>query len=115
MTIRSGALRHRVTIQSRATTQTASGQPTWNWTTFATVWSSVEPLLGGGEVLAAAQRQARVPTRFRIRYLTGVLPSMRILWDGRLFDIKEVQQPRGIEYEMILITEELVGVQASWG
>lgn len=112
---RAGAMRHRIAIQVRSTTQTPSGQPAFVWTNLAEVAAAVEPLMGGREILASSERQARIPTRFRIRYLAGVLPKMRIVWDSRWFDISEVQQPRGIKHELVIWTEELVDVPTAGG
>lgn len=103
-----GKMRHRIEIQVRDVEPTETGEPGYSWSEFATIWSSVEPLLGGYEAVASRQRQARVPTRFRIRYLGGIRAEMRVVWDERWFNITEVQQIDGKRHEMILLTEELV-------
>jgi len=105
---RSGKARHRIAIQMRDSTPTATGEPGSAWNTFATVWSTVEPMLGGAEKVMSMQRQARIPTQFRIRYLAGLRVEMRIVWDGRWYNIVEAQQIDGKRHEMLLVTEELV-------
>jgi SPP1 family predicted phage head-tail adaptor len=106
--IRAGDLRHRISIEKRSSAQDASGGQLLAWASFASVRASVEPLVGR-EWESAQQRTARVTTRFRVRYLAGVLPSMRIVWDGRFFDVKDVLQVRGIHHELVIMAEEVVG------
>lgn len=87
--MRAGRLRHRVTIQSVTTNTDSYGQPIESWSTFAEVWAAVEPLTGR-EYFQAQQLQAEVTYRVRIRYLTGVLPTMRVLHDSRTFEVQAV-------------------------
>ncbi len=107
MTIRSGQLRQRIQIQSRSDVPSASGEPAAVWSLVAEVWASVEPLLGR-EFFAAQERSSTVPTKFRIRYLAGLVPRMRIIWAGRWFDIRAVQQVGGLKVEMLVMADELV-------
>ena len=107
MSIRAGELDTRITIEQRSTTQDAAGEPAVEWDEFAERWASIERT-PGSEVWASAQRGGRVPTVFRLRYLAGVLPEMRVVAQGRVFDIKSVVRPRGRASEMLLVTEELV-------
>ncbi len=107
MAVRAGAMRHRIKIQVRTTVQDETGDPLNNWSDVAERWASVEPLVGR-EFFASQQRNGRVQTRFRLRYVAGIAPRMRIEFDGRVFDITEVQAPRSIKNEMILMADELV-------
>lgn len=107
--IRAGEMRHRLSIQEQTFVPDAAGQPEEAWALHAEVWGAVEPLLGN-EFVASLQRQDRLPTRFRMRFLEGVVPRMRIVFDGRLFDILTVQVPAGIKHEMIVLAEEQVEV-----
>ena len=50
------------------------------------VWAAIEPLRGR-EWLETRMVQADVDTRIRIRYLSTVTPSMRVLWGTRVFEI----------------------------
>jgi SPP1 family predicted phage head-tail adaptor len=109
MTLRPGEMRHRVTVYQRSTTQSASGAQSTSWTPFATSrFAAVRPLTGS-EFFSAHQMGAVVPTEFRVRYLSGMLPQMRIAWDGRLFDVVSVAMPNGIREEMVVLANELVG------
>jgi len=76
--MQAGKLRHRVTLQRRVESQDATGAVVWTWTSFATVWASIEPLTGR-EYFAAAQVQSAIDARIRIRYLANVTAKMRVL------------------------------------
>lgn len=86
MAIRAGKLRHLITIQQPGTGRDACGGVLSNsWVDFATdVRASVEPLQGR-EFFATVQQGAELTTRFRLRYLPGVRPDMRIIHQGRVF------------------------------
>lgn len=107
MTIRAGKMRQRIRIEVRSDIQSASGEPAYTWTLFRETWAAVEPLLGR-ELFAAQERQAKVSTRFRMRYVAGVKPRMRIVWDSRWFDIESIQQVNGLKYEMVVMANEQV-------
>lgn len=99
--------RHRVTIQELVTGQDEAGQPVDTWNDVATVWAAVEPLRGR-EYFAAAQVQAEVTTSIRIRYRKGIRPDMRVLYDGRLYNINAVIDPQERHRELQLMCKELV-------
>jgi len=91
--IRAGELRNLVTIQTPTVTVT-NGDPATTWATFSQVWAKVEPL-STGEQQRAAMVEAQLSHRITIRYLSGVLPTMRILWGTRIFYL--VGPPRNVE------------------
>lgn len=92
--MRAGKLNKRVTIQTPATGQDETGEPLTGWTNFVTegdgkVWASITDVTGR-EFLAASADQSEVQTKIGIRYLAGVLPSMRVLHGPVAYDIKSV-------------------------
>jgi len=88
--IRAGELRHRVTIQQNNNpTRGSSGEEIPNWQDVATVWAAVEPLRGR-EFFESQQVNAEVTTRIRIRYRSGIAPTMRAVYGNRIFDIQAV-------------------------
>lgn len=105
--IESGKLRHRITIQQRSTTQDVYGEPTDTWTTFATVWASVEPIIGR-EFFASEQVQAEVTTKIRIRNLDGILPKMRVSFGSKIYDIKAIMNIEERNREILLMCEEVI-------
>jgi SPP1 family predicted phage head-tail adaptor len=88
--MRAGTLRHRITIQSRGETRDADGGSAAAWTNFATsVPAEVLPLTGR-EFLAAGVMQDEVTDTITIRYMTGMLSSMRIVFDGWNYNITAI-------------------------
>lgn len=91
MNIPAGNLRHRVSIQQKQISQNpVSGELTETW---ADVWTNVpaavEPL-SAREFIAAQSFQSEVSTRITIRYRAGITAAMRILHNGRIFNIQGV-------------------------
>ena len=84
-----GDLTHRVTIQQLGTAQDTAGQQVQTWTAVATVWADVR-FLNGLESIKADAPVGVVAASIRIRYRAGVLPAMRVLYDGAFYDIKAV-------------------------
>lgn len=106
--IRPGPMRHRVVIQRRATGTDAAGGVRDAWEEFASRRASVDRA-AGSEVWASAQRSGRVPTVFRLRYLDGVTPAMRLLVGGRAYNILSAVDQEGRRAELVITAEELVG------
>ena len=90
--IRAGYLRHRLTLQDKVVVQNDYGEETITWSTTATVWGTIEPLRGR-EYMEARQEQANISHRVRMRHGPTVKPTMRILNDGRVFEIESVINP----------------------
>lgn len=91
--MRSGTLRHRITLQSPAGSRDAVGERTTTWTDVATVFASVNPL-SVRELLAAGQTQSEVSHRVRLRYsaaLSALDASWRILFGSRVLVIHGVR------------------------
>lgn len=106
--INAGALRHRVTIQKATESINEKGETVPTWETFATVWAAVEPLRGR-EYFQSNAIQSELTTRIRIRYLAGVNPHMRVLYNGRTFHIQAVidVDERHREMQLMCIEDEV--------
>lgn len=105
--MRPGPMRHRVTLQQRATGTDAAGGVLNTWADFATRWASMDRA-AGREVWDSAQRSGRVPAVFRMRYLAGVVPAMRLLFDGHVYNILSAVDQEGRRAELVITAEELV-------
>ncbi len=106
-----GKLRHRVTLQSLVPTQDpVTGIVANSWSEFASVWASVEPL-SAREFLQASALSSQVVARIRMRYLAGVMPSMRILHGARTYNIEGVlpDAASGTEYLTLPVSEVVHG------
>jgi SPP1 family predicted phage head-tail adaptor len=104
--IYAGKLRFTLTIEEPSTQRDDAGQPLDEWTTFATRRGAIDRK-PGAELVAAAARIAKVPTFFRLRYLGGVVPGMRLREGARTYDVKSAVDPDGLKRELVIIADEL--------
>lgn len=81
--------RHLVTIQEYTTTYNDYNEPVPDWVDWMQVWASIEPI-GGREYWAKHQTQSVVTHRLRMHYIPGVVPTMRIVYGDRIFEIESV-------------------------
>lgn len=87
-----GRMDRRITIQAPTQAQGGTyGEPTQSWAEWAVVWAKVTST-GGREFHDAAQLSAEITTRFQIRYKAGLVPTMRILFEGRIYHIHHVNE-----------------------
>lgn len=84
--MRAGALDSFVTVQTKTNTRDAMGGAIAAWTTFAEVWAEIRPA-SGRERFINAQLLPEATYKCRMRYLEGVRPSMRIWFDGEVYEI----------------------------
>ena len=109
--MRAGALRHRITFQAPGLTQdpeTGEMLPGWEHV-WEKVPASVEPL-SARDLIAAQAGQSEASGRMVIRYRAGVLPTMRILHRGDIYNIQGPPMPdpvSGLEYLTILVAKGL--------
>jgi head-tail adaptor len=96
--------RHVITLQS-LTKPDPFGPPVW--TDFATRFASIDRT-PGSEAREAARTSARVPVTFRIRYLSGVVPSMRLLCGGKVHEVASAIDPDNRKADLVITAVELV-------
>lgn len=105
--MRSGKLRHRVTIQKIEMTQDATtGESVKTWSDLGCVWASVEPL-SVREFLAADSNKNEVSARITIRYRADIDGSMRIVYRSKIYNIEGIlsDAKSGLEYLTIPVSE----------
>ncbi len=100
-------MRHKITIQQFTSTQDSAGQPVEAWTTFATTWASIEPLIGK-EYFASQQEQAETNIKIRFYHIPNVDPVMRVVYGTRTFEIKSVINYKEQNRETLLMCYEKV-------
>ena len=105
--MRAGLLRHKVIIQQATETQASDGSVSQSWGTFATIWAQLRPERAD-EQFEGERFQARVYHRIFIRYLSGVIPKMRILYGSRVFEIQGIMNYQERNAMMELLAYELV-------
>lgn len=107
--MQAGRLRQRITFQALGLTQDpGTGEEIDGW---ETVWdkvpASVEPL-SARDLIAAQAGQSEASGRMVIRYRPGVLPTMRIVHRGDVYNIQGQPMPdpvSGLEYLTILVAK----------
>lgn len=91
-------MRHKLEIERRVSTKDAAGQPLGEWQLLHRCRAALKRT-AGAEVVAADQRNARVPTVFRIRFAPLVLAKMRLRLVSAnpvgIFDIVSAIDPEG--------------------
>jgi len=105
--MKAGKLRHRITIQKATEAPNEYGEMVQTWGTFATVSAAYYPLKGM-ELVAAQTINPRVSGDWVIRYLKGITPKMRILFESRIFLIDGITDTEERHIEMRIRTEEWV-------
>ncbi len=105
-------MREVVRIDRRSTTQDAAGEPLLSWTPFTPPLRAAIERTPGREVWSSSERQGRIPTVFKLRYLDGVLPEMRLVLRAvageKVFNILSAIDPDGMRAELVIAAEELV-------
>ena len=101
-----GRLRERVTIQQATETRNALGETVQSWSTFADRWASVDGL-SSREVLLQGQQRTEISHRVRMRYVTGLTQTMRLLWRGRVLEISSLLEHANRSEHELLCTERV--------
>lgn len=90
--IPAGRMRHRVAVQSPATTVDSYGQPTLTWSTVSTVWAELVGR-GGGTQAIVNKGQVTLGHTVRIRYCAAFSTmdeTWRLLLGSRVLEISSV-------------------------
>lgn len=87
--LKAGRLRHRVAIQAKVQAQDpVSGETVTTWQTvpgWESVPCAIEPL-SAREFIAASAIQSQIVARITLRYREGLLPTMRIVHKGKIYN-----------------------------
>jgi len=84
--MRAGSLRNKISIQMLTSSRDSFGEEIYAWSDFKVVNALILPI-SGKESFLSNQSFATVSHKIRVRYISGVVPSMRILFDSREFNI----------------------------
>lgn len=88
-TIKAGDLRNRIQIMRPESIVDEYGATTKGYVLFAMVWANVRHL-SGSETIKGDAVAAKVKASIRIRYRSDVTDAMRVVCDGRTYQIKAV-------------------------
>lgn len=104
--MKAGTLRHRVVLQRLTETRGPTGDLVKTWADQPEIWAAVEPL-SGREYWQAQQVAAETTIRVRIRYSSGVVPTMRVKYGTRTFEVLSIIDPEERHVELHLMCREL--------
>lgn len=101
MTLAAGELNRRIEIQERLPDALDElGMPVVGdaaWTLHAFRWANIKGQSGMGVIRDSTEGADTTVNAysFRIRYLRTVTPGMRVLFEGQVYDIKDVRHDLG--------------------
>ena len=104
-----GELNKRITFQRLTTTTNENGFEVEEWEDFKTVWAAVTNL-HGREYFEAAAVQRENTVKFTIRYLKDIDTSMRILFQGKQYNITSIDN---IKYKNVYMEIKALEVDKS--
>ena len=88
--MRAGTLRHRMLLQRPDFEQNSeTGMLTTVWIDVCKLWAEIVPL-SAREFIAAQSMQSDISARIVIRYRADIDATMRLLHDGKIYNIKGV-------------------------
>lgn len=96
-----------MTIQEKSVAQNTTGEEVITWADVATVWAAVEPLRGS-EFAELERAGAQVTTRIVMRYRSGILPEMRVVFGTHVYDVRSVVHVEERGRELQLMCRELL-------
>ena len=85
-----GRMRHLVCLQRPVDTQDEFGKSVTTWEQFAAVHAQVQSS-AGSESVDNGQIAAQLTHIVSIRYLPGLTPHWRVLWNGKNLQIVEIK------------------------
>lgn len=100
--MRAGKLDRRISIQTATDTQDAYGQAVSVWATTYTVWADVWPL-PYTEQVEGDRKTEQTMFKIRIRWQTGVVPTMRVSYGSYYYDIISIEEGNRQEYLDLIV------------
>ena len=101
---RAGTLRHLITVEvltSPAVRNSNTGAIADDWTTFTTLWADIQPASGSEQMSAQ-----KVTHELKTRYVSGVLPDMRITKGTRIWRIVSVLNVGERDRDLLILAQE---------
>jgi SPP1 family predicted phage head-tail adaptor len=100
--LRSGLMDKLAEVQTPTESTNSIGEPELTWSAFAQRWIALMPL-SGNEAVSAMANEGVVTHRIRMRYTSGLKPKMRVVAEGRTFEIMSaVERGRREEHELLV-------------
>lgn len=101
-----GVLNRQITIQQYTATRDSYGGEVQTWADHVTVWAQKSHRTSR-EFFAAQKVNAETTDMFIIRYRSGIAVKMRVVFDGKTYDIIGANDPDGTRRELHLLCSEV--------
>lgn len=103
--IRPGRLRVRASLESRSEVADSGGGYSYTWAEERKIWCAIR-IGGGKEAVAAMREQESITAEIWVRYASDFSPDKRITYNGRVWNIRAVLNPREQNEFLRLFCEE---------
>lgn len=100
--MRTGKLRHSITIQQLSHTPDSYNDVQQTWQTLGATRAEITPISGRQYFEMHAQNIA-VDHKVTLRYRSGIDPKMRVLWGSKVLEIVDVIDLNGLHKELQLM------------
>ena len=100
--MRAGKLDRRISLQTATLTYNSYGESVSTWATTYTVWADVWPLPYNEQVEGDRKTEGTL-FKVRIRYQSGVIPTMRLVYNSSYYDIVSIQEGNRQEYLDLIV------------
>jgi SPP1 family predicted phage head-tail adaptor len=107
--IGAGELNCRVTIQASTTSRNSYGEEVLTWVSLGTIWAK-RVYKTSREFWSVQKVNEEITDLFIIRHRHGVRPDMRLVHEGRIYNIIGANDPDGTRQELHIICKTGEGV-----
>lgn len=111
---KSSKMRQHVTIQILNLTSDNAGGQNISWVDFKTIWARVENVTNSigravtSEALFAEQIENKNYYKITTRFISGITPEMRIIYDNKALNIKNINNiDEKDEFLQIYVVQEI--------
>lgn len=105
--MRSGMLRHRITVQNSSVTVDAMGERDHSYSDGLSCWARVVPTKET-ELQDADQTKARITHKISVRYRTDITPTTRIKFGSRIFEVVQVLNRDELDEQLDIMALEII-------
>lgn len=104
--------RHKITLQQRDTTAVDTDgfkipEEKAPYINVLSIWAMMKTVSGREYVQAAATQNERI-VRWIIRHRKGLSEKMRIVYDGRIFEIEAILPDDGLKKTLTIVSKEVI-------
>lgn len=104
--MRSGNLKHKISIQTYTETQDEFGDSINQWTEFKPAYANIKPI--SSKEFYKAGTHNEVTHKIELRFVNGIVPKMRVKYKDRIFRIESVLNIREENKTLHLMCTEVV-------